>query len=446
MGAGGAIGRRVNSIEPHRLRVTTLSASVRAPRGGQEGNKALKPPLTEMRAHPADPTETASRLMAAFVQRTGLGGSERPQRYLWSDAFAVCAFLELYRRRGDEEQLSLALRLVDQVHQILGRHRDDDPREGWISGLDEEEGARHPTRGGLRIGKPLNERRPPQRVDPRLEWERDGQYFHYLTRWMHALNRVFHVTGERKYLLWALELAHTAHTHFTYVPRGGGRKRIYWKLSVDLTYPLVPTMGQHDPLDGLVTFTELQAAAASHREPGWPDLTEAIAEMALILAGSRHLTSDDPLAIGGLLIDSFRLAELIAAGATTRADLLEYVVGKAGLSLTAFSRSKALAEPVPYRLPFRELGLALGLHAVEALEPLIREGTGPIPDEDPALMAGLDELVVHVALKDEILSAWLDPENTGGPNWNGYWPINTVMLATALIPDGYLTTVEPQPA
>jgi hypothetical protein len=26
------------------------------------------------------------------------------------------------------------------VHAILGRHRDDDPRIGWISGLDEEEG------------------------------------------------------------------------------------------------------------------------------------------------------------------------------------------------------------------------------------------------------------------------------------------------------------------
>jgi hypothetical protein len=34
----------------------------------------------------------------------------------------------------------------------------------------------------LRIGKQLAERRPGERFDERLEWERDGQYFHYLTR------------------------------------------------------------------------------------------------------------------------------------------------------------------------------------------------------------------------------------------------------------------------
>ena len=76
------------------------------------------------------------------------------------------------------------------MHHVLGRHRDDDPRRGWISGLSEEEGERHPTRGGLRIGKPLNEREPDEPADSQLEWEQDGQYFHYLTKWMHALYRM----------------------------------------------------------------------------------------------------------------------------------------------------------------------------------------------------------------------------------------------------------------
>ena len=48
-----------------------------------------------------------------------------PRRYLWTDAFAVCNFLELYRHTSDEKHLSL--RLVDQVHSILGRHREDEP-------------------------------------------------------------------------------------------------------------------------------------------------------------------------------------------------------------------------------------------------------------------------------------------------------------------------------
>jgi hypothetical protein len=65
------------------------------------------------------------------------------------DAFAVCNLLGLYRDSGERRHLDLALRLVDQVHHTLGRYRSDDPRQGWISGLDEETGERHPTAGGL---------------------------------------------------------------------------------------------------------------------------------------------------------------------------------------------------------------------------------------------------------------------------------------------------------
>ena len=89
-------------------------------------------------------------IMSDFARLTGLSPEERtPRRYLWTDAFAVCNFLELYRQTGDGEYRQLALRLVDQVHRHLGRHRDGDLRTGWISGLDEAEGGMHPTAGGL---------------------------------------------------------------------------------------------------------------------------------------------------------------------------------------------------------------------------------------------------------------------------------------------------------
>ena len=98
-------------------------------------------------------------LMSEFANLTGLlSDSTLPRRYLWTDAFAVCNFLGLYLQTRDEQYKKLALHLVDQVHFILGRHRDDDPRTGWISGLSEQEGRLHPTRGGLRIGKGMNER------------------------------------------------------------------------------------------------------------------------------------------------------------------------------------------------------------------------------------------------------------------------------------------------
>ncbi len=100
-------------------------------------------------------------IMLDFARLTGLAPADaHPRRYLWTDAFAVCNYLELFRRTNDKTYWNLSLRLVDQVHHTLGRHRDDDPRCGWISGLDEQEGELHPTRRGLRIGKKLNERRP----------------------------------------------------------------------------------------------------------------------------------------------------------------------------------------------------------------------------------------------------------------------------------------------
>ncbi|MCK9278181.1 MAG: hypothetical protein M0P22_08855, partial [Methanoculleus sp.] len=146
-------------------------------------------------------------LMAEFAGLTGLDPPHtRPRRYLWTDAYAVCNYLELFRRTGDETYRDLALHLVDLVHHTLGRHRDDDSRTGWISGLPDEEGEAHPTRGGLRIGKLLPERRPDEPFDERLEWDRDGQYYHYLTKWMHALNRVSRVTGDPIYTRWAVEL------------------------------------------------------------------------------------------------------------------------------------------------------------------------------------------------------------------------------------------------
>jgi hypothetical protein len=157
----------------------------------------MSPHLGEKMKQPAT-AAAVEEIMRSFADRTGLSPASRaPRRYLWTDAFGVCNFLELFRRTGDPEHGKLAISLVDQVHGVLGRHREDDPRTGWISGLGEQEGRLHPTVGGLRIGKKWKERRPDEPFDSRLEWDRDGQYYHYLTKWMHALNRVSRVTSRR---------------------------------------------------------------------------------------------------------------------------------------------------------------------------------------------------------------------------------------------------------
>ena len=134
---------------------------------------------------------SAESIMLEFADDTGLSDpSHKPRRYLWTDAFAVCNYLELYHHSGEQRFLELALKLIDQVHQILGKHRRYSGQSGWLSDLDEEQAQQHPMMGGLRIGKKMNERQPGEPADESLEWDQDGQYFHYLTKWMHALNRV----------------------------------------------------------------------------------------------------------------------------------------------------------------------------------------------------------------------------------------------------------------
>ena len=89
---------------------------------------------------PDDAIAVAAQLMSAFARRTGLHpASENQQRYLWTDAFAVCNFLELFELTGDELYRHCATHLIDHVHRVLGRYRADDVRRGWISGLDEQE-------------------------------------------------------------------------------------------------------------------------------------------------------------------------------------------------------------------------------------------------------------------------------------------------------------------
>lgn len=378
---------------------------------------------------------TAREIMREFAEETGLAGAGvTPRRYLWTDAFAVCNFLELFRQTGDEAWRELALRLVDQVHHVLGRHRGDDPRHGWISDLGEEEGELHPTIGGLRIGKGLNERGPDEPADERLEWDRDGQYFHYLTKWLHALNRASRVSGDPACLRWALELAQTAHARFAYVPHLGGRKRMYWKMSIDLSRPLVPSMGQHDPLDGLVTCHELQAAARNFPEAPLPDLAAVCADMADICRG-KYWATDDPLGIGGLLADAWRMGQLRIVGGFRDAPLLDEVLAAALRGLDAFTEREPLSIPAAYRLAFRELGLAIGLQGIARLQREVEANPGLFGG---ALQRRVAALAEYLPIAETIVRFWLAEKNRQTDNWREHREINMVMLATSLVPEEFL--------
>ena len=376
--------------------------------------------------------------MLDFARLTGLDpASAHPRRYLWTDAFAVCNYLDLFQKTTNLTYRDLALRLVDQVHHTLGRHRNDDCRTGWISGLALQEGELHPTRGGLRIGKSLPEREIIELYNAQREWDRDGQYYHYLTKWMHALNRVSRVTGNPDYVTWAIELAQTAHAGFTYHPSPGGRKKMYWKMSIDLSRPLVPSMGQHDPLDGLITYNELQLTATRvFGQPVQPVLVQEIADMTDICRGI-SLNTADPLGIGGLLSDAIRITQLTMQGGPVYAGLLETLIDSALVGLDSLTESGSLELPARHRLAFRELGLSIGLAGVEKLPEWISKNQG-LSDSTSSLQQRIKSLLEYVPLKEKIEQFWLDGKNREAFTWTEHREINMVMLATSLAPDGFL--------
>jgi len=355
----------------------------------------------------------AATLMEGFAVATGLDGRSRPVRYLWTDAFAVCNFLGLHRATGKASWLEFALRLVDQVHRELGRHRSDDVRQGWIRGLGEEEGSRHPTRGGLRIGKPRPERAPGEAFDAHAEWDRDGQHLHYLTQWMHALQRVSVATGQGVFAAWATELALAAHAAFARGRTPRGIEDLAWKMSIDLRRALVPSMGQHDALDALAVYLELQGGADA--------LEREIADLRP-LAAAGPLETGDALGIGALPTNAYRLATLPARGASREEPLVA--------RLPTVAREGPLRVPAHARLAFRELGLAIGLRAMQELRDSGRCAG--------SLAAALHRVLDYLWLADGIDACWSDPAHRRSAAWTEHRHINDVMLATSLWPDGYL--------
>lgn len=382
--------------------------------------------------------ETIKDIMQQFANLTGLEPSlKQPKRYLWTDAFAVCNYLELCCLTKDHSYLELASKLVEQVHHTLGRHREDDTRTGWISGLTEYEGKLHPTKGGLRIGKPLNERQPGEPYDERLEWDQDGQYYHYLTKWMHALNRMGRVTEDSIYVRWALELAQTAHAGF--VDSTVGRKRMYWKMSIDLSHPLVPSMGQHDPLDGFITYNELQVTANDFKKKSpdlnLPNLKAEIEDMTNICREMNWATND-PLGIGGLLSDALRIGQLIKYGLPYER-LLEDVMDSALFGLESFAEYNPQDLSAEYRLAFRELGLSIGIKGIKNLKALIKSNKGLFSQYE-SINQIIESLMNYLAFAVSIEEFWMDKRNQKVKPWIEHKEINMVMLATSLAPEEFL--------
>jgi hypothetical protein len=196
-------------------------------------------------------------------------------RYLWTDAFGVVNFLTLYRETGEERYLDCARSLVTTVHDVLGRTRDGRSR---LPRATEAE----PLAGGLRIGKTEEHGR-----------DGDGQYHHYLTLWMFALNRMTLATGDPTFNNSAISLARAIHPNF-FVNRDTSSPRMVWKISMDMSRVLVHSEGNLDPIDGYVVFKTL--AAASGKADTLKDEIEDYAKV--MQRKGEHFASEDMLDLG----------------------------------------------------------------------------------------------------------------------------------------------------
>ncbi len=237
------------------------------------------------------------------------------------------------------------------------------------------------------------------------------------------------------YHRWAIELAKSAHAAFVY-RSSDGEKRMYWKMRIDLSAPLVPAMGLHDPLDGYVTYLELQTVAAdAQRELGAAGLESEIEDTAAMCKG-KDWTTTDPLGIGGLLTDAYKLVRLGMYSDTGQVPLAEDLLQSSLRGLGPLFGDASWSLSSAYRLAFRELGLAIGLQAAEKLQALVNDQA--LLRERRSLQKSVDLVMRYMPLSRKIVDFWLQEENRKTSTWTEHSDINMVMLAASLAPDGYL--------
>ncbi|MEE8321551.1 MAG: hypothetical protein V3R68_06915, partial [Gammaproteobacteria bacterium] len=135
----------------------------------------------------------------------------------------------------------------------------------------------------------------------------------------------------------------------------------------------------------------------------------------------------------------YRVVQLIEQDGLSEGDLLEHLLTAALAGLEYYARSGELQAPAEFRLAFRELGLAIGLHAVDHMWLKSAENRTAI---NPSVHALLEALMRYVPLGEEIESFWRTPTHQDTSTWSEHQDINEVMLATRLAPDGFLVLVK----
>lgn len=313
----------------------------------------------------------------------GAGGHRG--RYLWTDAFGVVNFVTLYQEMQLPKYLTLAKRLVREVHEVLGKTRD--ARERLPGATDEK-----PLGGGLRIGKMAE-----------FGSDGDGQYHHYLTLWMFALNRLSLAARAPEFNRLAIQLAQAIHQHFIFQRPSSGDLKMVWKVSIDLHHILVPSEGHLDAATGYVICRILQDTAGKQGD-GDRLLDAEISDYFHIMHQKGAMKpSGDTLDLGmGLWISHFFDQEPWAVNFRREALKLAREMMD--------EQSLEMRRPATRRLAFRELGACLGV--------LCSCPDGDLQKEVAGLVQFWDDYIQKVDEVDDLR------------------PISEVMYAAAVIPGG----------
>ncbi len=168
----------------------------------------------------------------ASPSKRGFAVRRRTSRYLWTDAFALATSRSsgrstfrrrLPRARVRARQSAFTTRSAASATTTLAG-------DGSAGSTRQRAGCTR-ARGGLRIGKRFPERGPRAMFEPELEWERDGQYFHYLSE-MDARARSVQPRDARRLVsnLWA-ERARRGRAPRLLMAGSRSAPHLYWKMS-----------------------------------------------------------------------------------------------------------------------------------------------------------------------------------------------------------------------
>ncbi len=123
-----------------------------------------------------------------------------------------------------------------------------------------------------------------------------------------------------------------------------------------------------------------------------------------MVAAGRWAT-DDPLGLGGLMTDAYRLFQIERLGVGVDPALLPALLNDARTGLKHLRGHFTWRSPAGQRLAFRELGLAIGLAAMERLR-------SRLDNRDRRRLASrVEPLAAERALGERIVEFWMKPDH-----------------------------------